>query len=104
MKRGLIVYLLGGGELPEGFEPEAHCRVMGQPAGHLEIVISQPGSLELDEAWHFLLSAGCQIIHLLVAQAEHNHLQPLYPPVRLTGVTRVGPGPSGACADRRVLQ
>jgi hypothetical protein len=104
MKRGLIVYLLGGGELPEGCEAGAHCQVMGQPAGHMEIVISQPGFLELDDAWHFLLTEGCEIIHLLVAQAEQNYLQPLYPLVPLTGVTRLGPGPSGACANRRVLQ
>lgn len=103
MTQGIIVYVLGGGELPEGLTAGAFYQGLSQPAGSLEIVVSQPGNLELDEAWHLLLTRGCEPIHLLVAQADHDRLQPLYPRVRLTGVARVAEAPSGAGLTGRVL-
>jgi hypothetical protein len=103
MTQGVIVYLLGGGELPAGLEPGTHYQELRHLAGPMEIVVSQPGILELDDAWHFLLARGCEPIHLLVTQAEPDRLNPLYPLVRLTGVARVAAGPSGANANGRVL-
>lgn len=103
MKQGIIVYLLGGGEPPQGVIPATHYQGLSQPAGPLEVVVSRPGFLELDDAWHFLLSLGCDPIHLLVTQAEQDRLLPLYPLVRLTGVDRLAADPSRACVQRRVL-
>jgi len=103
MTRGVIVYLLGGEEPPGGVEAGTCYQGLSLPAGPLEVVISQPGILELDDAWHLLLTRGCEPIHLLVAHADHNCLQPLYPLVRLTGVARVAADPSGAWGNGRVL-
>ena len=46
MKRGLIVYLAGGAELPEGFDLLNHCREMGFTADRVEIVGSRQGFYE----------------------------------------------------------
>ncbi|MCK9376611.1 MAG: hypothetical protein M0P73_10720 [Syntrophobacterales bacterium] len=103
MTQGIIVYLLGGGEPPEGVIPATHYQELSQSGAPLEIVVSQPGILELDDAWHFLLARGCEPIHLLVTQAEQDRLRPLYPLVRLTGITRVTEDLAGAGSQRRVL-
>jgi len=104
MTQGVIIYLLGGGEPPAGVEPGTYYQELSHLTGPMEVVVSQPGILELDDAWHFLLDRGCKPIHLSVTQAEQDRLRPLYPLVRLTGVDRVGQDPSGAClGHRRVL-
>ena len=103
MKRGIIIYVLGSGEPPAGLNPGTLYQGLSQPAGPLEVVVSQPGILELDEAWHFLLSLGCDPIHLLVAMAEPDRLRPLYPLVRLTGVSRGVQEPVAASLPGRVL-
>jgi len=103
MTQGIIVYLLGGGEPPAGVTPGTHYQGLRQLTGPTEVVVTQPGILELDDAWHFLLSLGCEPIHLLVTMAENDRLRPLYPLVRLTGVARVAEEPSGACLHGRVL-
>ena len=95
MKQGIIIYLLGIGEPPEGLQSGAHYPGLSQPAGPVEVVVSQQGILELDEAWHFLLSLGCDPIHLLVTQTEQDRLHPLYPLVRLTDISRVTADASG---------
>jgi hypothetical protein len=103
MKQGVIVYLLGGGEPPEGLLPGTLYKGFSQPTGSTEVMVSQPGILELDEAWQFLLSQGCETIFLLVTQAEPDRLHPLHHLVRLTGVTRVVYEPSPAGGPGRVL-
>ena len=103
MKQGIIVYLLGGGEPPAGVKPGFHFQGLSQAAGPLEIVVSQPGVLELDDAWHFLMTRECETIHLLIARAEPDRLCPLYPLVRLSGVARLAADPSGALKHGRVL-
>ena len=103
MTQGVIVYLLGEGEPPEGLETGAHYQGLRQATGAMEVVVSQPGLLELDDAWHFLLSLGCEPIHLLVTMAEHDRLRPLYPLVRLTGVSRLAGESSNPSLQRRVL-
>lgn len=85
MKSGLIVYLVGGGELPEDFDLGSHCKEMGFPADRVELVSSRQGFLEVEDAWHYLFTKGYGHINLLVAQAGQNCLQPLKPPVRLSG-------------------
>lgn len=85
MKSGLIVYLTGGAELPEGLDLLSHCRGMGFPADRVELVGSQEGFREVDDAWLYLLTKGYGNIQLLVAQADQNCLQPVHPPVRLSG-------------------
>lgn len=102
MTQGVIIYVLGE-KTPEGLQTGAHYPGLRQLTGNMEVVVSQAGVLELDEAWHFLLSLGCEPIHLLVASAEHNHLRPLYPLVRLTGVSRMVENPTTASWQRRVL-
>lgn len=103
MTQGIILYLLGRGDPPEGVIPATHYQGLSQSGGPLEVVVCRPGILELDDAWHFLLARGCEPIRLLVAQAEQDRLRPLYPLVRLTGVARVAEEPSGACLPGRVL-
>ncbi|MHB9073138.1 MAG: hypothetical protein ACYC6G_06405 [Desulfobaccales bacterium] len=102
MTQGVIIYLLGE-EALDGLQTGVHYQGLSQPEGPLEVVISRQGGLDLDDAWHFLLSLGCETIHLLVAQAEQNRLRPLYPLVRLTGVTRGTEKPSIASLNRRIL-
>jgi hypothetical protein len=103
MIQGVIVYLLGGGEPPKGVISATHYQGLSQPGALMEVVVSQPGVLELDDAWHFLLSLGCDPIHLLVTQAEHGRLRPLYPLVRLTSLTRVADSPAKVCSPGRTL-
>jgi len=102
MTQGVIIYVLGE-KAPEGLQTGTHYPGLRQLTGSLEVVVSQPGVLELDEAWHFLLSLGCATIHLLVTTAEHDHLRPLYPLVRLTGVNRVAGESPTPSWSRRVL-
>jgi hypothetical protein len=85
MKSGLIVYLVGGAQLPEGFDVAGACQDMGFPADRVELVGSRQGFFEVEDAWHFLFTKGCGHINLLVAQADSRSLQPLHPPVRLSG-------------------
>jgi hypothetical protein len=85
MKRGLIVYLVGGAELPEGFDLASHCREIGFTADRVELVGSHQGFLEVEDAWHYLFTKGYGDIKLLVAQTDQNCLQPIHPPVRLSG-------------------
>ena len=85
MKSGLIVYLAGGTELPEGFDLLSHCREMGFTVDRVGLVGSRQGFYEVNDAWHYLFTKGCGVIKLLVAQADHNCLQPVHPPVRLSG-------------------
>ena len=85
MKSGLIVYLTGGAELPEGFDLLSHCRDLGFPADRAELVGSRQGFYEVSDAWHHLFTKGYADIKLLVAQAEQNGLHAVHPPVRLSG-------------------
>jgi hypothetical protein len=103
MTQGVIVYLLGEEEPPEGLKTATHYQGLIRPDGPLEVVVSRQGGLNLAEAWHFLLGLGCEPIHLLVTMGEHDRLRPLYPLVRLTGVARGPEDPSKASAQRRVL-
>ena len=85
MRSGLIVYLVGEGELPEGLELAGLCKEMGFPADRVELVSSRQGFFEVEEAWHYLFTKGYGNIKLLVAQTDQNCLQPLHPLVRLCG-------------------
>ena len=85
MKRGLIVYLTGGAELPDGFDLLSRVREMGFSADRVELVGSRQGFYEVSDAWHHLFIKGFGDIKLLVAQAEQNCLEPIHPPVRLSG-------------------
>ena len=85
MKRGLIVYLAGGAELPEGYDLLRDCRALGFTADRVELVGARQGFYAVDDAWHYLFTQGCGDIKLLVAQAEQNCLRPVHPPVRLSG-------------------
>jgi len=86
MKDGLIVYLVGGAELPEDFDPAPAARALGQKADRVEMVASERGFFSVEDAWHFLLTRGCGRISLMVAQAEAERgLKALGPAVRLYG-------------------
>ena len=85
MKSGLIVYLVGGAELPEGFDLASCCKEIGFPADRVELAGSRQGFFEVDDAWHYLFTKGCGDIKLLVAQTDGNGLRPIHPPVRLNG-------------------
>jgi hypothetical protein len=85
MKEGLIVYLIGGQEIPEPFDLEENCRQLGLPAHQVELVSQSQGFFSVDDAWYFLLTQGFGKVSLLVAQWQQEALQPVYPPVRLCG-------------------
>jgi hypothetical protein len=85
MKRGLIIYLAGGAELPEGLDLLTQCRDLGFTADRVELVGARQGFFEVPDAWHYLFTRGYGNIELLVAEAEQNCLQPVHPPVRLSG-------------------
>ncbi len=85
MKSGVIVYLAGGTELPEGVDLVGLCRGLGLPADRVELVGAAQGFYDVQEAWHFLLTQGYGRIQLLVAQPENHQLRLLHPPVRLYG-------------------
>jgi len=85
MRSGLIVYLVGEGELPEGLELAGLCKEMGFPADRVELVSSRQGFFEVEEAWHYLFTKGYGNIKLLVAQTDQKCLRPLHPLVRLSG-------------------
>jgi hypothetical protein len=86
MKDGLIVYLVGGAELPEDFDPALAARALGQKADRVEMVAPEQGFFSVEDAWHFLLTRGCGRISLMVAQAEAERgLKALGPAVRLYG-------------------
>ena len=86
MKNGLIVYLVGGSELPEGFDAVQAAQALGSEAQRVELVSRQQGFFTVEDAWHFLLTRGCGRISLMVAQAEDRQtLRPLGPQVRLYG-------------------
>ena len=85
MKSGLIVYLVGGAELPEDFDLAGCCREIGFPSDRVELVSSQQGFFEVDDAWHYLFTKGYGDIKLLVAQTDQQCLRPIHPLVRLSG-------------------
>lgn len=85
MRSGLIVYLVGGAELPEGFDLASLCKEIGFPADRVELVGSRQGFFEVDDAWHYLFTRGYGDIKLLVAQTDQKCLWALHPLVRLSG-------------------
>jgi hypothetical protein len=85
MKSGLIVYLVGGAELPEGFDLASCCKEIGFPADRVELVGSGQGFYDVEDAWHHLFIKGYGDIKLLVAQTDQNCLRPMHPLVRLSG-------------------
>ena len=85
MKSGLIVYLVGGAQLPEDFDLAGHCRQIGCGADRVEVVGAYDGFFSVEDAWHHLFVKGCGDIKLLVARTDQAYLQPLQPLVRLNG-------------------
>ena len=86
MKDGLIVYLVGGAELPEDFDPAEATRALGQSADRVAMVAPEQGFFSVEDAWHFLFTRACGRISLMVAQAEAGcGLRALVPAVRLCG-------------------
>ncbi|MDI6853435.1 MAG: hypothetical protein QME75_07530 [Deltaproteobacteria bacterium] len=86
MKNGLILYLVGGGELPANFDLAAAAHSLGQDPDQTELVSESQGFFTVEDAWHFLFTRGCGRINLLVAEkAEPDSLKPLSPVVRLYG-------------------
>ncbi len=85
MKSGLIVYLVGGAELPEGFDLASRCKEIGFPADRVELVGSGQGFYDVEDAWHHLFIKGYGDIKLLVAQTDQDCLRPIHPLVRLSG-------------------
>lgn len=85
MQEGLIVYLVGGQEMPESFDLSAKCREIGLSPQMLTVVARNQGFFSVDDAWHYLVTKGMGKVSLLVAQIAAGALQPIYPPVRLWG-------------------
>ena len=85
MKSGLIVYLVGGAKLPEGFDLAGRCKEIGFPADRVELVGSHQGFPKVDYAWQCLFTKGYGKIKLLVARTDRKCLLPLLPLVRLSG-------------------
>lgn len=85
MKSGLIVYLVGGAELPEGFDLTSNCRKLGFSADRVELVSTLQGFFNVEDAWHHLFTKGYGNIQLLVVSAYETRLRPIHPPLRLNG-------------------
>lgn len=86
MKNGLIVYVVGEGELPANFDLAGAVRSLGQSSDQVELVSRHHGFFTVEDAWHFLFTRGCGRIKLLVAEtAEPGSLKALGPAVRLYG-------------------
>ncbi len=85
MKSGVIVYLVGGADVPPGLDVAARCRELGLAADRVEVVGGGEGFYDVQEAWHFLLTQGFGRIQLLVAKPTEGELTPVHPPVRLYG-------------------
>ena len=86
MKQGLIVYLVGGEELPEAFNLKDASLALGCQADRVELVAREAGFFSVEDAWHFLATqGGCGRINLVVAEPQDQHLRPLSPAVRLSG-------------------
>jgi hypothetical protein len=85
MKSGLIVYLVGGAELPEDFDLAGCCKRIGFPADRMELVGSKQGFFEVEDAWHHLFTKGYGDVKLLVAQTDQKCLRAIHPLVRLSG-------------------
>jgi len=85
MQEGLIVYLVGGQELPEAFDLSSKCREIGLTPQMITVVAGNQGFFSVDDAWHYLLTKGMGKVSLLVAQLGGDDLRPIYPPVRLWG-------------------
>jgi hypothetical protein len=85
MKEGLIVYLVGDAEVPDLFDLAGNCEQLGLPAHQVELVSRNQGFFSVDDAWHFLITRGAAKVSLLVVKWQQDLLQPLYPPVRLSG-------------------
>jgi hypothetical protein len=86
MKHGVIVYLVGGAEVPPGMDVAARCRELGLPADRVEVVGGgEEGFADVQEAWHFLLTQGFGRIQLLVARPAEDRLELVHPPLRLCG-------------------
>jgi len=85
MKTGVIVYLVGGAEVPPGMDVAARCRELGLTVDQVEVVGGSEGFADVQDAWHHLLTQGCGCIQLLVAKPGDGGLAPVHPPVRLCG-------------------
>ncbi len=80
MKRGLIVYLVGGAKLPHGFDLASNCRKLGFSADCVELVGTPDGFFKVEDAWHDLFTRGYGNIQLLVVSAYETRLRPVHPP------------------------
>lgn len=86
MKNGLILYLVGGGELPANFDLAAAAHSLGHRPDRVELVSPSQGFFTVEDAWHFLFTRGCGRINLLVAEpGNEGLLKALSPAVRLYG-------------------
>lgn len=85
MKEGLIVYLVGGQDMPDSFNLAEGCRELGLTSDQVEVVARNQGFFSVEDAWHHLLTRGMGRVSLLVASLAPEGLNPLYPPVRLWG-------------------
>jgi hypothetical protein len=85
MQEGLIVYVVGGQEVPESLDLPRKCQELGLRPDLVALVASNAGFFSVEEAWHHLIIKGMGRVSLLVAQMDANALHPIYPPVRLWG-------------------
>jgi hypothetical protein len=85
MKSGLIIYLVGGAQLPEDFDLASNCRNLGFHADRVELAGTRDGFSNVEEAWHHLVTKGYGNIQLLVVSAYETRLEHSHPPLRLDG-------------------
>jgi len=84
MKEGVIVYLVGGEEVPDNLDLKGWCQQSGLEADRVELVGASQGFFDVEDAWYHLWTRGCGRINLLVARWQQR-LCPVHPPVRLCG-------------------
>lgn len=85
MKSGLIIYLVGGAQLPEDFDLASNCRKLGFDADRVELAGTRDGFFNVEDAWHHLVTKGYGNIQLLVVSVYETRLQQFHPPLRLDG-------------------
>ncbi len=85
MQEGLIVYVVGGQEVPESLDLPRQCQELGLRPQQVAVVASNQGFFSVEDAWHYLITKGMGRVSLLVAQVGDNSLRPIHPPVRLCG-------------------
>jgi hypothetical protein len=86
MKKGLIVYLVDSGNLPETFDESEALGSLTDDCDYSVLAASREGYYDIPEAWHLMLTRGMQHISCVKARLDEAGSIELYgEPLRLCG-------------------